>query len=148
MKRALAVVDPTDAAKDLLHEAGTLAAGVDADVVVIHVTTENEYSGRREAMEAIPNSAASYTPEEAEAGASQFAQDLGDEVLSDLNVEYQATGFVGKKAEKTLDAADEYGCDHIFLAGPKRSPAGKAIFGDATQKVILDSDHPVTVLTA
>lgn len=148
MKRALAVVDPTDAAKDLLREAGTLAAGVDADVVVVHVTTEAEYSGRREAMEAIPNSSTNYTPEEAEAGATQFAKDLADEVLGDVDVEYQATGYVGKKAAKTLEAADEYGCDHVFLAGRKRSPAGKAIFGDATQKVILDSDHPVTVLTA
>ncbi|MGB9965938.1 universal stress protein [Halobacterium sp. CBA1126] len=148
MDRALAVIDPTDAAKDLLHEAGTLAAGVDADLVVIHVTTEDEYGGRREAMEAIPNSTADYTPHDAEEGAAEFAQDLADEILADLDVEYETAGYLGKKAEKTLDAAAEYGCDHIFLAGRKRSPTGKAIFGDATQKVILDYDHPVTVLTA
>lgn len=148
MDRALAVIDPTDAAKDLLREAGTLAAGVGADLVVIHVTTEDEYGGRREAMEAIPNGSASYSPGEAEAGAAQFAADLADEILSDLDVEYETAGYLGKKAEKTLDAAAEYGCDHVFLAGRKRSPTGKAIFGDATQKVILDSDDPVTVVTA
>lgn len=148
MDRALAVIDPTDAAKDLLHEAGTLAEGVDADLVVIHVTTEDEYGGRREAMEAIPNGTASYSPGEAEQGAAQFAQDLADEILADLDVEYETAGYLGKKASKTLDAAEEYGCDHVFLAGRKRSPTGKAIFGDATQKVILDYDHPVTVLTA
>jgi len=148
MDRALAVIDPTDAAKDLLREAGTLAAGVGADLVVIHVTTEDEYGGRREAMEAIPNSTADYTPDDAEAGAAQFAADLADEILGDLDVEYETAGYLGKKAEKTLRAADEYDCDHIFLAGRKRSPTGKAIFGDATQKVILDTDGPVTVVTA
>ncbi|MGZ0746858.1 universal stress protein [Haloparvum sp. AD34] len=148
MERALAVVDPTDAAKDLVREAGTLAAGVGADVVVIHVTTEDEYSGRREAMEAIPNGTTNYTPEEAEAGATQFAQDVAEETLSDVDVEFETAGYLGKKAQKTLEAADEYGCDHVFLAGRKRSPTGKAVFGDATQQVILDFDGPVTVLTS
>jgi hypothetical protein len=35
----------------------------------------------------------------------------------------------------------------VFLAGRKRSPTGKALFGDQTQAVILDFDGAVTVIT-
>ncbi|MCO8246641.1 MULTISPECIES: universal stress protein [unclassified Haladaptatus] len=147
MERALVVVEPTETAKELAYEAGTIAEGVGADMILTHITTEQEYGARRDAMESLMSSSASYTVGEAEEGATQFARDIGDEVLSELDVEYEVTGFLGNKAEKILDAADEYDCDHVFLTGRQRSPTGKALFGDATQGVILDFEGPVTVLT-
>lgn len=147
MERALAVVEPTEVAKELVHEAGTLAEGVGAELVLLYVTTEDEYSARREAMESLSNTETSYSPDEAKKGATEFAQDIGDELLSDLGVAYEAIGALGKKSVEVLDAADEHDCDHIFLAGRQRSPTGKALFGDTTQSVILESDCPVTVVT-
>lgn len=147
MDRALAVVEPLDAAKELVHEAGVIAECLDADLILAHVTTEQEYGARRDAMESLMSRSANYTVDDAEEGATQFAMDVGDEVLSDIDVEYEVTGYLGNKAEKILDAADEYDCDHVFITGRKRSPTGKAIFGDATQEVILDFDGPVTVVT-
>lgn len=147
MERALAVVEPTDASKELLREAGSLAEGVDAELVLIHATTDEEYSARRQAMESLSNASTKYTPGEARAGAAEFAQDLGQEVLASFDVEYDVTSSVGDKADGVLDAAEEYDCDHIFFAGRKRSPTGKALFGDATQRVLLDFEGPVTVLT-
>ena len=148
MERALVVVEPTDAATGLAREAGTLAEGGDAGVVVVHVTTEEEYSGRREAMASLPSTAGEYSPDEAEAGAAQFARDIADEVLADLDVDYETYGYLGEKGETVINAAEEHDCDHVFLAGRRRSPAGKALFGDATQRVILDFDGPTTVVTA
>ena len=52
MERAIAVVEASDSAKDLVHEAGELAAGVDAELILVHVTTDEEYADRR-AREAI-----------------------------------------------------------------------------------------------
>ncbi|WP_266082041.1 universal stress protein [Haladaptatus caseinilyticus] len=147
MERALAVVEPTETAKELLYEAGIIADGSDADLVLTHITTEQEYGARRDAMESLMSSSANYTVGEAKDGATEFARDIGDEVLSELDVEYQVTGYLGDKADTILDAAEEYDCDHVFITGRQRSPTGKALFGDATQKVILDFDHPVTVLT-
>ncbi len=147
MERALAVVEPTDAATELVRQAGELAVGVDADLVLIHVTTEQAYSARREAMGSIGSGAENYTISKAEEGATQFAHDIGQEVLSEFDVEYEVAGLLGEKAEQILDAAQKHDCDHIFLAGRQRSPAGKALFGDATQRVILDFDGPVTVAT-
>lgn len=148
MERVLAIVEPTEAAKELVHEAGVLANGVDADLILAHVTTEEAYSARREAMGSLLNSSTNYTIDEAQEGATQFARDIGSEVLSEVGVEYEVAGYLGDKAEKVLQAAQKHDCDHIFLAGRQRSPTGKALFGDATQRVILDFDGPVTVVTA
>lgn len=148
MDRALAVVDASDAAKKLVREAGELAAGVDAGLVLVHVTTEEDYEDRREAMESIASYGASYSLDQAQEGARQFARDIAREVLDGIDVEYEVVGTVGNRSERILDIAAQEGCDHVFMAGRKRSPTGKAVFGDATQRVILDYDGAVTVITA
>ena len=145
--RILAVVDITDAAKDLVREAGTLAEGMDAELVLIHVTTQEAYSARRGAMETLPDTTASYTQDDAREGATQFARDIGDEVLAGLDVEYEAVGALGDVATEVLRVAEERDCDYVFLTGRQRSPAGKALFGDTTQRVVLGFDGYVTVTT-
>ena len=47
MQRALVVVDASESAKALVREAGELAGGVGADLVLVHVTTREEYRERR-----------------------------------------------------------------------------------------------------
>ncbi|RBI58701.1 universal stress protein [halophilic archaeon] len=147
MDQLLAVVEPTDAAKELLREAGSIAEALDADLLLVHVTDALEYSSRRKAMESLTSSSVTYTRDEAQEGATQFAHDIGSEVLTGFDVKYDAVGYLGNKAEKILEAAEQQDCNHIFLTGRQRSPAGKALFGDATQKVLLDFDGPVTVIT-
>ena len=70
------------------------------------------------------------------------------DALADTEVDYEvAPKIVDSKTEATaiLDAADEHGCDHIFMVGRKRSPTGKALFGDIAQSVMLAFDGQVTV---
>lgn len=148
MEHALAVVGPDDVTKDLVREAGELAAGVDAELTLLCVTSEDDYAEEREALEAIPEADVSYSVEQALEGARSFAKDVGIEVLSDIDIEYETAGAVGDKTDVILDGAKNHGCDHIFLTGQRRSPTGKAIFGDVTQRIILDFGGPVTVVTA
>jgi len=147
MERAIAVVEASDSAKELVREAGELAAGVGADLVLLHVTTEDEYSDRRESMASIPDLNVNYTIDEAQDGARTFAKDIGRDVLDDIDIEPEAVGRVGEKGDEILQFADSTDADHIFLAGRKRSPTGKAIFGDVTQRIILEFDGAVTVVT-
>lgn len=147
MEQLLAVVEPTDAATELVTEVGEIAEAVGADVLLIHVTTTVEYSTRRKAREEPLSSSETYTKEEAKDGATEIARDIGNELLSEFDVEYKAAGYLGERAEKILEVADQYDCDHIFLTGRQRSPTGKALFGDATQKVLLNFDGLVTVTT-
>lgn len=147
MDRALAVVGTSEAAKTLVREAGELAGGVDAELVVIHVTTEEEYNETREQLEQIPKEEVSYGVGQARQGAKQFAHDVASEVLEGVDVDWSAEGAVGRRAEAILEEARINDCDHVFIAGRSRSPAGKALFGDDAQTVILNFDGAVTIVT-
>lgn len=148
MRKALVVVDAVEAADRILQEAGELAAGVDASLVILHVASESEYEENRKAMESVTEiEGGSYNVDQAAEGARQFADDLGGQVLRNIDVEYEAVGEVGDEFDAVTQATRDFGCDHIFMTGTKRSPTGKAIFGDTAQRVILNSDDPVTVLT-
>lgn len=147
MQRALIVVDPIDPAEQFIAEAGEIAQACGAEMVLLHVTTEDEYDETRRAIDEIGASeGGAYNVSQAESGARQLAQDVGREVFGD-GTEFESVGAVGDTSTRVLEAARELECDHIFIAGRKRSPSGKAIFGDAAQRVILNSDVPVTVTT-
>lgn len=147
MERALAVVGTSGTAKAVVREAGELASGVDAELFVIHVTTEAEYDERRSELEEIPDDEVSYGVGQARQGAEQFATDVASEVLEDVDVEWEPVGAVGDRVEAILEEARINDCDHIFISGRKRSPTGKALFGDDAQAVILNFEGPVTVMT-
>ncbi|ARS89564.1 universal stress protein [Natrarchaeobaculum aegyptiacum] len=51
----------------------------------------------------------------------------------------------GEPGEEILTHAAENDVDLICLAGRKRSPTGKALFGSVTQDVILGTDRPVLI---
>ena len=48
-------------------------------------------------------------------------------------------------AERILEAADDHDADMIVVAGRKRSPAAKALFGSVSQNLLLNTDRPVLV---
>ncbi|ELZ24617.1 uspA domain protein [Haloterrigena salina JCM 13891] len=54
----------------------------------------------------------------------------------------------GNAVRNILDQAAELDADVISLAGRKRSPTGKALFGSVTQDVILKSNRTVLLSTA
>lgn len=148
MRKALVVADAAEGVDRITREAGELAAGVDASLVLLHVTTEDEYEEKRDAMADVTGiEGGSYDVSQASEGAKQFAADLADQVLRNIDVDYETVGAVGNKYEKIMQTARDYDVDHIFIAGRKRSPSGKAIFGDIPQRVILNFNDPVTVLT-
>jgi nucleotide-binding universal stress UspA family protein len=63
-----------------------------------------------------------------------------------MDVEFDTIGVVGHVKEDVIAVAEREGCDHVFIAGKRRSPSGKAIFGDVTQSIILNFDGMVTVM--
>jgi nucleotide-binding universal stress UspA family protein len=147
MERALAVVAEEERSKKVVREAGELAAGVDAELVLLTIIPQDEYEEkRREVEENIRDEDIVYTFTQAEQAARHTAQDVADEVLEDVDVDYEVLGAVGREAETIISVADTEACDHLFLAGRRRSPTGKALFGDLTQDVLLTFDGPVTVL--
>lgn len=148
MQRALIVVEPVEATKEFVAEAGEIAANSGAELLLLHVASESEFEDTRKALsEFTRTEGGSYDVSQAEAGARQLAAEVGREVFGDGGPDFEPLGAVGDKADHILRTVRERDCDHVFLAGRKRSPSGKAIFGDAAQRVILNADVPVTVTT-
>ncbi|WP_248897265.1 universal stress protein [Haloplanus halobius] len=67
------------------------------------------------------------------------------ELLEEHDIEVSVTESSGDPAEQILDVAETEDADLIVVAGRKRSPTGKALFGSVTQSVILNTDRPVMV---
>jgi nucleotide-binding universal stress UspA family protein len=65
------------------------------------------------------------------------------EILEAAGVEYALDEESGTPSEEIVERANELDVDCICVAGRKRSPTGKALFGSVSQNVILDSDRPV-----
>jgi nucleotide-binding universal stress UspA family protein len=147
MERALAVVEAKEATKELVAEAGKLAKGVDAELILLHVTTEEQFQDRRTSLRDIAGLDRQYTVDSAREGAEQFSQEIGLDVLDD-DIEFTAMGQIGDPQDTILETADKEAVDHIFVHGKERSPTGKAVFGDLAQAIILNFDGPVTVTTS
>ena len=147
MERALVVVEPKEATKELVSEAGALSAGVGAELLLLCVTTEEEFQNRKSSLENIAGFDAEYGIDNAQKGAEQFAHKIGKEMLDD-DVEFSSLGRIGDPQRTILRTADEFDVDHLFIHGKQRSPTGKAVFGNLAQAIILEFDGPVTVTTS
>jgi nucleotide-binding universal stress UspA family protein len=149
MDKALAVFDEDDT--ELLTEAGELAAGVDADLVILSLMTQEEFADARETLDVVAQEEhTSYDDEVVLDVARREAREHAEEVLADVDVEWQTVAARvdddDTQASRIIDIAEDRGVDHVFLTGQQRSPTGKAVFGDRTQAVILNFDGPVTTL--
>lgn len=148
MDRALVAVYPIEGIEWLVAEAGRLAGGVGADLIVLYARSEAEYEEDRRAVEDVMAlESSTYDVGQAAEGAEQVAVEIADAALADVDVDYRTLGAVGDSADRVLSIAEERDCDHVFIPGRRRSPTGKAIFGDTAQQVVLNFEGPVTVVT-
>lgn len=149
MNKGLVVVDDTDQHRSLLETAGKLASGAGSELVLLSMKATEDVAADREAIAQVnPDRLGSYGTDTAEQELRHTAHMVARDALADSEVNYEmAPKIVDSKTEATaiLDAADEHGCDHIFMVGRKRSPTGKALFGDIAQSVMLAFDGQVTV---
>lgn len=151
MDRALVVVDDTELHRELLRDAGELAAGVGADLVVVSTMTEEEFNEDIEAIETIAEAETTgFGDRTVLEVAQQFAHEIAREELDGIDVDVEPVGKLvdeGEHATEIIEVAENNGCDHIFIPGRRRSPTGKALFGDTAQGVILNYPDAVTVVT-
>jgi nucleotide-binding universal stress UspA family protein len=153
MQPSLVVVDDTDAHEHLLREAGYIAAATETPLVLLSWISKEEIERNAEALQAMSDAVhSSFDANLARDVATQFAHEAADAALEDAggSVEYEVVSVVtddGALADEVLNVAEEHGCDHVYIVGRKRSPTGKALFGDVAQRVVLNFDGLVTVAT-
>lgn len=149
MNRALVVVEQTRQSKTLLRDAGTFATAADADLVLLGIRSESAIESDLETLERIRSVEGTPSGEDTLREAVRgYVREAAEETLADLDVVHDVVGAIADEedeATEILSVASAEDCDHVFLAGRKRSPTGKAFFGDVTQAVLLNFDGHVTV---
>ncbi|MFC7076943.1 MULTISPECIES: universal stress protein [Haloarcula] len=84
-------------------------------------------------------------PEESGAVDEVPAVQRARETLEADGLDVSLASATGTPADGILDTADDRDADLIVVAGRKRTPTGKVLFGSVTQRVVLDTDRPVLV---
>lgn len=70
---------------------------------------------------------------------------LAEERLEDAEIDVRLVERSGEPSPEILEYAAEADVDLLCLAGRKRSPTGKALFGSVTQDVVLSTERPVLI---
>jgi nucleotide-binding universal stress UspA family protein len=119
---------------------------------VLLAIDDDEDRARRQAQEIVDLDLASvsvtilhvFTDNTEGASIGQFAPARrADELLSAAGIETTLAETSGELGHEVLREADGLEVDLIAVAGRKRSPAGKAVFGSVSQAVMLDAEVPV-----
>ena len=132
----IAAVDRSDRADQVIREAIPLAEAFDEPIHVVHVLTRGEFVslGRTKAEEG-----ESIDMDQVRS----VAREIAAEAIEDAEISAKAVGLVGDPADRIVDYARNEEARYIVIAGRKKSPAGKAIFGSVVQSVLLNADCPV-----
>lgn len=148
MEDALVVLNDRDGDSDLLREAAAYATGADADLILYSPLSDEQFEESVSSLDQIGRiENKDYSDEDAIGVAEQIADSLAAEALDDVDVEWSVVTDVTDEleADRIIGLAEKHGCDHLFTLGQQRSPTGKAVFGDTTQKLILNFPGYVTV---
>lgn len=147
MGRTLVVVEDAERDRELLERARSFATGEGTSVEVLALATPEELREVSETLDTIGEvEGTTYDDRSALEGISGDIDDAAGDVFGDIDYRLRTEiAESGDQAAAIMDAADDADCDHVLLPGQRRSPTGKAVFGDRTQRVLLDFGGFVTV---
>ncbi|RKD89240.1 universal stress protein [Halopiger aswanensis] len=152
MDRGLVLIENSESHAELLQEAKEHALGSGADLILLVTLTEDEFEETQEVLNTIGDiEQTSYTDQNAYQAAMNDAEEVSRSVFDDDDeVSYEIVPRVSsekERAETVIEVAEEMDADHVFILGQKRSPTGKALFGDLAQYVVLNFNGYVTLNT-
>lgn len=143
MSRALVVIEPNNTGRDLLHQAGKLAANVYDGLTLLRIIDEDNYSDTLQRKARSTQDVE--TIDDIVEKTRQEITNIAEASLSEIEVPYETVVITGDASKDIILEAEKRECDHIFIIGKRRSPTGKAVFGDVAQSVILNFDGLVTI---
>jgi nucleotide-binding universal stress UspA family protein len=118
---------------ELVVEGATLADALDEALHVVHVMDVD-----------MEERQVTTSGDEAQKRLEEIARERASGATSGLSRESKPVGLVGENVPKeVVSYAREQDTSYIVIGGRKRSPTGKAIFGDTTQSILLRADRPV-----
>jgi nucleotide-binding universal stress UspA family protein len=140
------VIETSDAEQELLQEAAAFSECEDAPLGVLRVVSPEDVQSVESTDVTSDIDRAEFedpVDRQFEEETEAFVQDALDGAGSyeiDIRIEPDT-----ERATAILDVAEDRDCDHLFLVGKRRSPTGKALFGDLTQEIILNFDGTISL---
>jgi nucleotide-binding universal stress UspA family protein len=135
----IAAVDRSDRASRAIEEAESLATAFDDTVHVVHALTKSDMVK----MEGVHATRPDVQISDSEV--REMATEVASNAAADLNMAAESVGLIGDAKGEIVDYAAEQNARYIVVAGRKRSPAGKTVFGSVAQSIILNSKCPTVV---
>lgn len=132
----VAAIDTTEKATAALAEATRLADDLEEDMHVLHVLKRNE-------LVEILNVDVNGIDVTENMRVQEHVDELIERRAPEPGMTFKAVARVGDPATEIIRYADEIEARYVVIAGEKRSPTGKAIFGSVGQSVLLQSRTPV-----
>lgn len=144
----LIAVSESEAMDQVVPLGYELAERYDDRVVALHVVPLTAYEEHKNAIESADRYQNVSISQEKDS-AARFAFRVIRTSLTEFDDErIDARGRVGDPPDEIVAEAEALEPRFLVLGGRRRSPVGKAIFGSATQEILLEAECPVvTVMT-
>lgn len=139
----VAAVDRSERAPAVVEEAVELGEAFDEPVEVVHVLTQQRFVDLERTS--VGDTGHSIPTDDVLAIAEDIAQEVIDESSA---VDVSPVGLLGDPADEIVNYGESNDARYLVIAGRKRSPVGKALFGSTVQTVMLDSEVPVVSVRA
>jgi nucleotide-binding universal stress UspA family protein len=137
----VAAVDRSERAPGVVEEAYELGEAFDEPVHVVHVLSRSEFVDLERTS--VTDTGKSIPTADVRELAKAFAQEAIDTSTVE---EATPVGLLGDPEDEIVNYADSNDARYLVIAGRKRSPVGKALFGSTVQTLMLNSDVPVVSL--
>ncbi|MGQ4557112.1 universal stress protein [Halobellus sp. GM3] len=138
----LAAIDETERSRLVLETAHDLAEKYNETLIVLHVVPEENYNRHRELVQKMPEFD-DFSLSQEEESAERFVMKFVEETLGGQPENMEPRGRVGSVTDEILAEVDRVDPRFLVISGRRRSPAGKAIFGDIAQSILLNADCPI-----
>lgn len=144
----LAAVGEKHGTETIIETGYDLAVAFQDELHVLHVIPEADAQSHFENLRRIPDFRDFGFEVEVERAEEVARRFIDTSVDADETHRLTPVGRVGDPGEEILALAERLDPRYLVVGGRKRTPAGKAIFGSVTQRVILDSERPVVTRMA
>lgn len=138
----LAAIQEHNRSKETLRIAHDLATRYEDTLVVLHVVPAEDYEAHKKNLEEIPD-IGDFSLSQEQDSAERFVQRFIDETIDDVEADIEPRGAVGDVASEILAEAETLDPRFLVIGGKRRSPTGKALFGDTAQRILLNASCPV-----
>jgi nucleotide-binding universal stress UspA family protein len=139
----LAAIDENERSRAVVEIAADLATTYDDTLVALHVVPQENFESHRESIESLPRFQGFSVSQEKDS-AKRFAKEFVLDTIDDIDLQrVEARGRVGDVTDEILAEASSLEPRFLVISGRRRSPTGKAVFGNTAQRILLNANCPV-----